>query len=98
MDDERLTLERPDGTIEGLAWAELEQITILTTDAGPFSEDIFWVFTNADRSRGCVVPSGVDGFSDLMERIQKLAGFDNEAVIAAMTSTSDASFVVWQRR
>jgi hypothetical protein len=33
----------------------------------------------------------------MLEKIQQLPGFDNEAVIKAMTSTTNNRFICWQR-
>jgi hypothetical protein len=52
---------------------------------------------NHDHSQGCAVSNGADGFKALLERIQGLPRFDNEAVIRAMGSTSNDRFVVWKR-
>jgi hypothetical protein len=49
-------------------------------------------------SSGCVIPQGATGHKRLLERLQELPGFDNEAVIRAMASTSNDTFVAWVRR
>lgn len=76
--------------------AKLDEVVIITTSDGPFAEDLFWVLRSGDRQE--VIPSGAPDAASLLEALQKLPGFDNEAVIAAMGSTSDARFVVWRRR
>jgi hypothetical protein len=35
--------------------------------------------------------------ADLLQALQKLPGFDHQAVIAAMGSTSNAKFVCWRK-
>lgn len=35
---------------------------------------------------------------DLLERLQRLPGFDNEAVVAASASSTEARFTCWARR
>jgi hypothetical protein len=37
------------------------------------------------------------GDRHLLERLQVLSGFDNDAVIAAMSSTSARRFLCWER-
>jgi hypothetical protein len=72
---------------------KLDEVVIVTTSDGPFAEDLFWVLRSGDREE--VIPSGYA--TNLLETLQRLPGFDNEAVIRAMGSTSDARFIVWRR-
>ena len=81
--------------VEAVTWDALRAVEIRTTAAGPRDEDLFWLLHGPDES-GVVVPSGLmpDG---LLERLQELPGFDNEAVIASMASVSEAVFPCWSR-
>ena len=85
----------PDGSREAIGWETLLAVEIVTSDAGPFVEDVFWMLRG---TRGnCRVPQEADGSGALLDRLQQLPGFDNEAVIAAMSSTANASFACWQK-
>ena len=95
--DESVTRFRPDGVQESVRWDDLVEVGILTTDEGPWSEDVFWVLMASDRKSGCAVPQCAEGADKLLEALQKLPGFDNEAVIKAMGSTSNAKFVCWRK-
>jgi hypothetical protein len=95
FDEKTVTWHRPDNTIEQVTWDELMAVEIITTDKGPFVCDVFFVL-HGDK-RGCVVPQEVDGTKELLERLQKLPGFNNQAVIDAMCCTSNASFPAWRR-
>ena len=95
FDDSAVSCRRPDGFTETVRWDELRSVEILTTDAGPFVEDVFLVL-HAD-NHGCVIPQAAEGFAALMKRLQQLPGFNNSAVISAMTCTDNASFPCWQR-
>lgn len=81
--------------VEAITWDSLTAVEILTTSDGPISEDVFWGL-HGTGVNGVVVPAGLapDGF---VERLQALPGFDNTALIAAMGSTTDASFPCWSR-
>lgn len=83
-----------DGTIEEIAWETLERVSILTTDGGPFLEDVFFLLEGPEGT-GCAVPQlhAPEGFLD---RLQRLPGFDHEAVIRAMGSTDNDRFVCWE--
>ncbi len=96
--DEIVSRVRPDGVEERIRWDELHEVGILTTDEGPMQEDVFFLLIAGDGKSGCVVPQGAEGCKRLLERLQKLPGFDNEAVIKAMGSTSNAKFVCWKRQ
>lgn len=88
---------RPDGVEESVRWDDLAEVGIITTSEGPWSEDVFWVLIASDGKSGCAVPQGAEGSDALLEALQKLHGFDNEAVIKAMGSTADAKFTCWKR-
>ena len=96
--DDSVTRFRPDGVQESIRWDDLAEVGIITTDEGPWFEDVYWILIGSDGKSGCAVPQGAEGADSLLEALQKLHGFDNEAVIKAMGSTSNAQFVCWKRR
>lgn len=99
----RLAIDGTGVTVRGevgeatIAWTDLEAVTIRTTDAGPFQDDLRWVLQSRD-GRKVIVGSETEGIGALLEHLQRLPGFDNEAVIAAASSTENASFPCWARR
>jgi hypothetical protein len=95
LSDSGVVCERPDGQVERVGWADLEKVEILTTGDGPFAPDVFWVLHGA--AGGCAVPQGATGEKELLERLQRLPGFDSGVVIEAMGSTSDRRFLCWQK-
>lgn len=95
LSDSGVVCERPDGTVERVGWADLQKVEIVTTGQGPFAPDVFWVLHGTHG--GCAIPQGATGDRQLLERLQALPGFDNNAVIEAMSSTSDRRFLCWQR-
>jgi hypothetical protein len=96
VDDHGVRRHLPNGKVEQVAWRDLAEVAIVTTDEGPFMEDAYFVLQAADGS-GCVVPSGAEASRALRERLQRLAGFDNERVIEAMTTATNGRFVCWRR-
>ena len=84
-----------DGRTEEIRWDDLREVGIITTDAGPYVDDVFWVLLGDEG--GCVVPSEAEGSAELLKRLQELPGFDDGAVIRAMVCTDNERFVVWQR-
>jgi hypothetical protein len=83
-----------DGTVESVEWDRLIGVDAITTDHGPWLEDAFFVL-HGDDGHGCVVPNAVA--RALFDHFERLPGFDFSAVIAAMGSTSNATFVCWRR-
>jgi hypothetical protein len=82
-------------TSEGVRWDELLRVQIITTDEGPFVDDVYWLFLGPDE-KGCVVENAhID--DRVLSRIAKLPNVDYAAVIMAMGSAENASFLVWSR-
>ena len=96
MTESAVSCHRPDGVIETVRWDELQQVQVLTTSDGPFAPDCFWLLRGPETT-GCCIPQGATGDAELLDRIQKLPGFNNQAFIEAMGSTQEAIFTCWQR-
>ncbi|MHA1145652.1 MAG: hypothetical protein ACTSRW_13005 [Candidatus Helarchaeota archaeon] len=79
-----------------LLFKDLEQVMILTTDQGPWIEDVFWVLVG--NSDVLVINGETPAINSLIERLQKLPNFDNIAVIKAMGSVDFDVFVCWERK
>lgn len=95
IDDTGVSCTRPDGETEKLSWENLKRVEIITTNGGPWEPDVFWVL-HGDTS-GCLIPNGATGEQAMIERFQKLPKFDDRMVIKAMGSTSNNSFLVWEK-
>jgi hypothetical protein len=96
-DDKIIRVRLADDREEAIAWSDLGSVSVLTTDAGPYEVDLHWILIDRDGHRGPAVPMGAVGEHELLKAMQsRLHGFDNMAVVEAMSSTANASFVVWQ--
>jgi hypothetical protein len=95
--DEGVIRYRPDGKRESVEWANLGEVTIMTTDEGPLKDDVFWILTSQDRKSGCLIPQGIQGESALLPRLQSLPAFNNQALINASVSTSNQRFLCWKK-
>ena len=95
LSDSGVSCTRPGGLREEVDWSDLQRVEIMTTDTGPYLTDVFWVL-HGTRS-GCVVPQGASGEKELVERLQALPGFRNQAVIEAMSCTQNQSFLCWEK-
>lgn len=96
LSDSEVVCEHPDGQTERVAWEELQEFLIVTTDEGPCIPDVFWVLEGSPTSR-CVIPQGATGDKALLARLQELPGFDNTAFLHAMSSTENDTFLCWKR-
>jgi hypothetical protein len=95
-DDKTITVRQTDGTVERISWADLGSVTIVTTEKGPFAADLFWVLADRSGRRAATIPVDAPGEHDLVKAMQsRLHGFDNMAVVEAMSTTGDASFLIW---
>ena len=95
IDDTGVTCRRPSGMVESVSWNDLQKVSVRTTDSGPFAVDAYFVLYGS-RS-GCVIPQSTPQSGELLERLQALHDFDNNAVMLAMGSTDNHEFVCWER-
>jgi hypothetical protein len=96
VDDHGVSRDLGNGKVEQVAWDDLLEAAIITTSDGPFVDDVFFVLVGQNGT-GCVVPQEAPESPALLERLQRLPGFDNEALIRAMRCTDDAKFICWRR-
>lgn len=97
LDATEIVVQRPDGQRDCLALAALARIRVLTNDSGPWGSDVLWVLEDSAGKSVCTFPQGARGEARLLEFVQRLPGFDNEAFILAMGSTANAQFLCWQK-
>ena len=95
FDTEGVAYTPPGGVARRVTWADLRAVEVVTTDAGPFAEDVFWALHGAGPPR--MVPQSAGGSDALLARFQELPGFDSRAVIAAMSSAGNERFPCWVR-
>ncbi|MBN2193225.1 MAG: hypothetical protein JW751_10455 [Polyangiaceae bacterium] len=97
FDDDEIRHHRRDGVQESIQWSDLHEVGILTTDEGPFVDDVIWMLLDSTGKAGCAIPSNAPGMETLVARIHELPGFNSEAVLAAMVSTENTKFLCWTR-
>ena len=95
LGDDDVVCERPDGTRERVTWDDLQRVEIVNTSDGPMRPDTFWLLIGD--AGGCAIPWGATGERQLLDRLQKLPGFLNAAVISAATDAGDARRTCWER-
>jgi hypothetical protein len=95
-DVQQVTLSHPRRATETLAWADLRQLGIVTTDDGHRRCDWFWLL-HGSRS-GLASPQGATGERALLERLQKLPGFDHRPVIETSPLAGPQRVPCWTRQ
>ena len=94
--DDRIDAVDPKGEVRSVAFADLRGVMIETNDTGPIGTDVWWLLFGADDRLACTFPQGATGEEAAIDRLTGLPGFDHEAMIMAMGSTTNAVFQVWR--
>ena len=82
---------------EEIRWREITEIRILTTNEGPFHEDVFFLLKGAN-DKGCLIPHDAAVRAELLEELQsRFPGLDDRTVIEAMGCTDNNSFLIWPK-
>ena len=96
IDDSGISASYPKGDFQSITWPEVDRVMIETNDSGPWGADVWWIVNGSGKT--CSYPGGATGEQEaLAEFPKRFPGFNNEQVIRAMGSTSNAQFVCWQR-
>ncbi|HBF38814.1 MAG TPA: hypothetical protein DDW50_16035 [Firmicutes bacterium] len=95
-DDDGVKVEYPDNSTASIRWEEIMKISVITTDQGPFIDDVFLALLG-ERKR-CLVPSEANGYNEVFDRVSKLEGFDFERYIQAMASAENDEFTCWEQK
>jgi len=96
VDDDGVAVKGKKG-IERVGWQEVNRVRILTTNEGPWVEDVYFLL-EAEGGHGCAVPHQAAIRTKLLEELQsRLSGVQDEKVIEAMGCTDNASFTIWEK-
>jgi hypothetical protein len=90
--DHEVILSDSGEVVATIRWEDVREVRIRTTSDGPFVDDVFFIVRDAAGQVSIPQSAMPPG---LVERLQALPGFDNEAMIQAMTSMRDAEFVCY---
>ena len=71
-DDRIITVDDGAGNVSSIAWAELGNVTVLTTNAGPFVTDLFWILSDREGRTSITVPMDAAGEHALLRAMQGL--------------------------
>lgn len=85
--------QAPDTGVSAIAFDKLAKIIVETNDTGPWGMDVWWHLLDDDNVCWLSFPQGASGEAAVLDRFFELPGFK----IDGMHSTSNASFLCWQR-
>jgi hypothetical protein len=95
-DADLITLKVPGALPLSIGWKDLEAVAIVSGDATADPTELFWLLLGGNRRRPLLVPMGVPGEHDLVHAMQaRLDGFDNMAVVEAMSARGRVRFKIW---
>jgi hypothetical protein len=82
--------------IQAWKWIDVVSIEIVTTDEGPWNEDLYWLISVKNRNECIVIPQGAEGGNAMLDAIPKVLGEPDWAVATeAMCCCSDNRFLIW---
>ena len=96
FDSEAIRFHLPQGEVQHIQWNELDEVRIMTTDEGPYVEDVFFMLHGEDK-KVYTIPQSAEGNVELLARLQMLPDFNNETLIEALGSTSNQQFKLWMK-
>ncbi len=95
-DPDQIILKMPDAPDAAIAWTDLESVAIVSGDATADPPELYWLLHGPDRRRPLLIPMGLPGEHDLVHAMQaRLEGFDNMAVVEAMSAKGRVGFKIW---
>jgi hypothetical protein len=95
IDDDRITVRMHGKPTLTISWDEIEEFSIVTTSAGPASEDYWYILDGAGQNR--VIIPGIEGEEFLHYALKRFKNLDQDALINSIGSTREAHFLIWKK-
>ena len=86
----------PNGESETLSWSELVRFEIRTDDSGPWGWDVWFVLVG-DMDE-VSFPLGATGQDEIFAKLELVTGKDRDQLIDGMNSTTNQTFVTWEKQ
>lgn len=97
FDGKTLTVDAIETGIYKLNLDDIKKISVITTDQGPFIEDMF-VYIEIPDNNFFVVESEMPEFNFLFTVFESIGGFDYDKFIKATSSTDNAEFICYEKK
>lgn len=94
--DERVVSVRDDkGRVALINWEDVMAVKVIVTRTGPDPE-VSWLLAHRDGRGALGVPMGANGEPAFVKAMQaRYSGFDNMAVVEALSSPVPGEFQIW---
>jgi len=96
VDDRGVRRRLHDGRAEEVAWEAITEVEVITTDIGVHRDDGVLVVLCGDETSGCLVPSRLGVAHGLFAELDRLPGFDHQALVEAMQQPAPSRRTVWR--
>ncbi|MCP4219262.1 MAG: hypothetical protein GY765_31805 [bacterium] len=93
--DESVSVHHPKREPESIRWNEIEEISIINTDEGPFLPDVWLILAGNDSF--CSLPQGAEGWEEVYEIVSNYEGFNFENVIKSSSCFGNEIFELWNK-
>jgi len=97
VDDHRVERHLADGRVESVAWADIVEVEVITTDVGVHRADGAIVVLVVDDTHGCLVPSGLAAERGVIGHLSRLPGFDARRLVEALDRPPPSRTSCWRR-
>jgi len=94
MTEDWVSCRHPDGSVESLAWADLQTVLIERNNDNPNGLPITWLLAG-EKSR-CVIPVGATNAQLLIRRFSELPGFNHLLMQTGMKAIANRWYLCWQ--
>jgi hypothetical protein len=96
FDQERFWVRHSEKEEESFLWKELIGVAIRIFKNEPRTPHVFWIL--GVEKRLLTYPDKAIGEIKMLKRLQKLPGFNNNAIISAMSCIEDKTFICWESK
>lgn len=96
-DEIEIVCSCPGEETKRMFWYDLSAVVIETNDQGPWMEDVYFMLFSDVLESSFGIPQCAEGSQELLERLMELPNFNEKAVIKAMGSTINKSFLCWEK-
>jgi hypothetical protein len=94
-DDHKGYFGWPDDT-QDWKWLDVNRVEIVTTDEGPWNEDLYWLISFKNSNECIVIPQGAEGGNAMVKLIPKVLGEPDWVVATeAICCCSNNRFLIW---
>lgn len=97
VDDHGVERQLADGRVESVAWADIVEVEVITTDVGVHRDDGAVLVLGVDETRGCLVPSRLAAERGVIEHLSRLPGFDTRRLAEALEVPPPSRTSCWLR-